>query len=164
MAVFLLIFKACTLLLVCVSLNFARSLWTQAGHLLMPLVELPTPSMPLSSAGFWPYVMTPYAPKVVWVDHWHAECSSYDSMLQTRKNYKRETGLSSTATSLQWRQVTPTCQSLQRITKAYVLYSRTSGGDVQWMKHRRQEDKLDSESNYNRVYILLAEYYLLSYH
>ena len=73
MATFLLIFKACTLLLVGVSLNFAGSLQTWAGHLLMPLVELPTPSMPLSSAGFWPCVVTLYAPKVVWVDHQHGE-------------------------------------------------------------------------------------------
>ena len=34
----------------------------------MPLVELPTPSMALSLAEFCPCAMTPYAPKVVWVD------------------------------------------------------------------------------------------------
>ena len=69
MTTFLLIFEACTLLLLIgAPLNFAGSLWTQAGHLLMPLVELPTPSMALSLAEFCPRAMTPYAPKVVWVD------------------------------------------------------------------------------------------------
>ena len=91
-------------------------------------------------------------------------CSGYASMLQTREELERKMGLSSTATNLRWRQVMPTYQSLQRVTSLYVLCSRTRRGDVQWVRGRRQEDKLDSKSDYSGVYILQAEYNLLSYH
>ena len=45
--------------------------------------------------------------------------------------------LSSTTTSLRQRQVMPAHQTLQRVTQAYVLCSRTGGEDVQWMRGRR---------------------------
>ena len=91
------------------------------------------------------------------------ECSSYASTLQTRRTIREYRLIKhcyqySAETSHTYSPVTA------ESTEAYILYSSTNRGDVQWMRGRRQQDKLDSKSDYNRVYILLAEYYLLSYH
>ena len=57
----------------------------------------------------------------------------------------------------------PIHQTLQRVTKAYILYARISRGYMQWMGCERQEDKLDFQSDYCRVYIHKGVSYLLSY-
>ena len=46
-----------------------------------------------------------------------------------------------------------TCESHWRICKACILYSRTRRGFTVCTEGRRQDDKLDSKSNYLRIYI-----------
>ena len=57
----------------------------------------------------------------------------------------------------------PAYQSQQRITKAYIPYAGIRGEDILWIGGRRQEDKLDSKSDYYRVYIRLGVSHLLSH-